>query len=111
MDKPAFFLPQSKYLKDTNPDYSYNQKSYAGGFRNDCSGFVSNVLRTNGYAVPMDFTTTNIKNWAAKSNPYFDKVGTGQTLKASDIKDGDVVMLGSGHNCRWHKRHQCKYFL
>ena len=97
MDKPAFFLPQSKYLKDTNPDYSYNQKSYAGGFRNDCSGFVSNVLRTNGYAVPMDFTTTNIKNWAAKSNPYFDKVGTGQTLKASDIKDGDVVMLGSGH--------------
>ena len=39
MDKSAFFLPQSKYLKDTNPYYSYNQKSYAGGFRNDCSGF------------------------------------------------------------------------
>ena len=97
MKKTNFFLPTSKYTKKTNPDYSYNQKSYVGGFRNDCSGFVSNVLITNGYAVPANFTTTNIKSWAAKSNPYFDKVGTGQTLKASDIKDGDVVMLGSGH--------------
>jgi len=76
MEKTNFFLPKSKYTKETNPDYSYNQKSYVGGFRNDCSGFVSNVLRTNGYAVPMDFTTTNIKNWANKSNPYFEMVGT-----------------------------------
>ena len=97
MEKTNFYLPKSKYAKETNPEYSYNQKSYIGGFRNDCSGFVSNVLRTNGYEVPANFTTANIKNWASKSNPYFDRVGTGQSLKASDIKDGDVVMLGSGH--------------
>jgi len=99
MAKPDFFLPKSKYTKDVNPTvgYSYNQSAYAGGFRNDCSGFVSDVLRTNGYAVPKDFTTANIKSWAGKSNPYFESVGTGKTMSVDDFKNGDVVMLGSGH--------------
>ena len=99
MPNKSFYLPKTKYSKTDNPftGFSYNQSSYAGGFRNDCSGFVSDVLRTNGYNVPKDFNTSNIKAWAANPNPYFDSVGTGSRLKITDFKDGDLVMLGSGH--------------
>jgi len=99
MANKSFYLPTSKYSKKENPSagFAYNQSSYAGGFRNDCSGFVSDALRTNGYNVPKDFNTSNIKTWAATPNPYFDLVGNGRSLKTENYKDGDVVMLGGGH--------------
>lgn len=99
----VFSLPSAKYTKQggANADtgYAYNQSSYAGGFRNDCSGFVSDALRSNGFAVPKNFTTQDIKSWAGNSNnSFFNTVSLdGGKLAATDFKPGDVLMLGSGH--------------